>query len=88
MKFSNSVVLVTGANRGYGAAIAREFLKRLDEESLLLLHSRNGAIPWLQGDTRCKIKTIEGDLTETINWEKLIQSKISDLSFEKSIFNS
>ena len=93
MKFSNSVVLVTGANRGYGEEIAREFLNRLDEKSLLLLHSRSGAVPWLQeandsDSEKCKIKILKGDLSESINWKELFDAKVGDLSFENAFLIS
>lgn len=92
MKFSNSVVLVTGANRGYGEAIAREFLDRLDEESMLLLHSRTGAVPWLQKEltdlSKCKIETLKGDLSEIINWNELLLSGAGHMSFENAFLIS
>ncbi|CAG5081909.1 Oidioi.mRNA.OKI2018_I69.PAR.g9990.t1.cds [Oikopleura dioica] len=72
----NSAVLITGANRGYGEAIAREFLSRLDKDSLLLLHSRNGTIPWLEKEEkkRCEVKILKGDLGEPLNWMELIKT--------------
>lgn len=92
MKFSNSVVLVTGANRGYGEAIAREFLDRLDEESMLLLHSRTGTVPWLQKEvidsSKCKIGTLKGDLSDNINWNELLLSGVGHMSFQNAFLIS
>ena len=92
MKFFDTVVLVTGANRGYGEAIAREFLSRLDEESMLLLHSRTGAVPWLQKEliisSKCKIEFLIGDLSENINWNELLESKAGHSSFKNAFLIS
>ena len=86
LKFSNSAVLVTGANRGYGEAIAREFLSRLDEDSLLLLHCRTASTfnwSWkgIAKDAKCKVELIEGDLSEEVDWSRELKIKTDSLSF-------
>ena len=62
-------VLVTGANRGYGEAIAKAFLTEIHQNSMIILHSRSGQIPWLKDNKfSAKIETIDGDLSCNIDW--------------------
>ena len=72
-------VLVTGANRGYGEAIAKAFLSEINQSSMIILHSRNGQIPWL-GDHKysAKIEAIDGDLSCNIDWA----SKLKHIELE------
>ena len=72
-------VLVTGANRGYGEAIAKAFLSEIDQSSMIILHSRSGLIPWLKDHKYlAKIETLDGDLSCNINWA----SKLKDMELE------
>lgn len=72
-------VLVTGANRGYGEAIAKAFLSEIDQSSMIILHSRSGKIPWLEDHKySAKIETIDGDLSSNINWA----SKLKDMELD------
>ena len=72
-------VLVTGANRGYGEAIAKAFLSEIDQSSMIILHSRNGQIPWLEDHKySAKIETIDGDLSCNIDWA----SKLKHIELE------
>ena len=72
-------VLVTGANRGYGEAIAKAFLSEIDQSSMIVLHSRSGEIPWLEDHKySAKIETIDGDLSGNIDWA----SKLKDIELE------
>ena len=62
-------VLITGANRGYGEAVAKAFLSEICENSMIILHSRSGEIPWLADhNSQVKIETIDGDLASNIDW--------------------
>ena len=72
-------VLVTGANCGYGEAIAKEFLSEIDQCSMIILHSRNGQIPWLEDyGYSAQIEVIDGDLSCNIDWT----SKLKDIELE------
>ena len=72
-------VLITGANRGYGEAVAKAFLSEIGESSLIILHSRSDQIPWL-GDHKSSVnvKTIDGDLSCNIDWA----SKLKDIELK------
>ena len=72
-------ILVTGANRGYGEAVAKAFLSEIDQSSMIILHSRSGQIPWLEDHTySAKIERIHGDLSCNIDWA----SKLKDIELE------
>jgi len=68
-------VVITGANRGYGKALALAVIENVKPGSWLTLHSRTGAIPWLeQTDIRgdITIQEISGELQDDVKWyEKL-----------------
>ena len=76
-------ILVTGANRGYGEAVAKAFLSEIDQSSMLILHSRSGQVPWLEDQKySVRIETIDGDLSCNIDWA----SKLKD--FELKSFDT
>ena len=61
----STCVLVTGANRGYGNAIAHAFTRTLDDCCVLIVHSRTGHVEMEK--TECTIVELIGDLaTDTV----------------------
>ena len=56
----STCVLVTGANRGYGNAIAHAFTSKLDSTCLMILHSRTEPVEMKM--TECKVLELRGDL--------------------------
>ena len=89
------VLFITGANRGYGRALAERALSQLSSGSVLVLHSRAGNIEWVNNfESRQDIHIIQiaADLRDTgIDWEAEIDSKIpnrDNFNFALLFFNA
>jgi NAD(P)-dependent dehydrogenase (short-subunit alcohol dehydrogenase family) len=73
---SVSCVVITGANRGYGKALALSVLEKLLPNSQLILHSRSGEIPWLENiRDDIIVTTFQAELNDlSINWDEKLES--------------
>ena len=69
-------VLITGANRGYGNAIANLILPNLDESCALIVHSRKDSVKL--ESSKCKIIEVFGDLTNDYVAEKIESMNLND----------
>ena len=71
-------VLITGANRGYGNAIANLMLSNLDESCALIVHSRESCIEL--NSAKCKVIEVFGDLSDDTVAQKIENLNLNDFT--------
>lgn len=74
----NLCVLITGANRGYGNAIANFILPNLDESCAMIVHSRESCVELTS--SKCKVIEVVGDLSDDSVAQKIEKMNLNDFT--------